>query len=57
MNISGEKGVKPLEVRVKDCEELPCTIKRGENIVAEVDFVAGKIITFLLSATTYNFFN
>jgi hypothetical protein len=56
-NISGEKGAKPVEVRVKGCENLPCTIKRGENIVAEVDFTAGKIIYFLLWATFYMLFN
>jgi hypothetical protein len=56
-NISGDKGAKPKEVRVAGCEDLPCTIKRGESIAAEVDFVAGKIITFLLSDISYIFFN
>jgi hypothetical protein len=55
-NISGEKGAKPVEVRVEGCDNLPCTLKRGEDIVAEVDFLAGKIITFLSSGTSYNFF-
>jgi hypothetical protein len=44
-NISGEKGPSPKEIRVKDCDDLPCTIKRGEDVIAEVDFVAGKKAT------------
>ncbi|PNF29458.1 hypothetical protein B7P43_G04564 [Cryptotermes secundus] len=43
----GDKGPKPIEVRVKGCDELPCIIKRGENIVAEVDFVAEKSVESL----------
>jgi hypothetical protein len=48
INILGEKGPAPDEVRVKGCAEQPCTIFQGTAVDAEVDFVARKIISFFV---------
>jgi hypothetical protein len=46
--ISGGDWPAPKEVRVKGCEEQPCTIKQGNDVNAEMDFEACKIKLFFV---------
>lgn len=35
-------GISPMSLSVKGCSSIPCSVQRGSNVTAVVDFVACK---------------